>query len=135
MVASRAQLERIHRRTTDVSITTPAINGAEAETLTFRLRQMSGTERDAFEAGTFVDEVIKAPDGTVSIDRKINSRGLRARLVALCLVDDKGARFYADDEVEQLSANVPSDVLSTLFVEAQKLNGLDAKAVETAEKN
>ena len=59
---------------------------------------------------------------------------LRARLVALCLVDADGNRLFGDDEIDQLGEE-PSSVLGQLFMVAQKLNGLAAAAVVQAEKN
>lgn len=90
------------------------------------LRGLSGTERDRFEAAVFKDEGGK---------RTIDPVYLRARLVSLCLVDDAGNRVYTDDQVTELSDDYPSEVLQTLFSAAQKLNGLDAAAVENAAKN
>lgn len=116
---NRATLETIPRKTIDVEV--PEVDAM------FRLREMSGTERDKFEVSVFKEEA----NGT----RKVDPLYLRARLVALCMVGDDNVRLYADDEVLQLSDTIPSAVLGTLFAAAQKLNGLDATAVEDAAKN
>jgi hypothetical protein len=114
----RAALQAIKRR--EVSVPFPDI---DAE---FRLRELSGTERDKFEMSAFRDENGK---------RVVDTLYLRARLVALCLVDDDGRRLFNDDEITQLSDELPASVVNTLFAAAQKLNGLDAGAAEEAEKN
>lgn len=118
-LGNRSVLENVVRKTLDVDI--PELDAS------FRLREMSGTERDKFEVAAFKERA----DGKRSIDPLY----LRARLVALCLVGDDGVRLYADDEIHQLSDAVPSSVLGPLFEAAQKLNGLDATALETAGKN
>jgi hypothetical protein len=87
---------------------------------------LSGTERDRFEMSAFRDENGK---------RVVDTLYLRARLVALCLVDDDGRRLFNDEEITQLSDELPASVVNTLFAAAQKLNGLDAGAAEEAEKN
>ena len=115
---TRVTLQSAARRQVEVEI--PELDAA------FILREMSGTERDKFEAGAFVET-----DGK----RSVNVVYLRARLVALCLVGEDGDRLYADDEVSQLSDAVPASILQKLFEAAQKLNGLDAAATEAALKN
>jgi hypothetical protein len=60
---------------------------------------------------------------------------LRARLVAMCMIGEDGARLYTDDQISELSDEVPASVIAKLFEAAQKLNGLDAAAVEIAAKN
>ena len=118
-IGNRTTLSEIPRKTIDVPF--PELHTA------YRLREMSGTERDVFE----IEQYKENSDGK----QKVEMRYLRARLVALCLVDETGARLYADDEVSQLSDGVPAAVLAKLFVAAQTLNGMDADAVDNAGKN
>lgn len=93
---------------------------------TARLREMSGTERDQFEISAFKDEGGK---------RVVEPLYLRARLVALCLVDEAGVRVFGDEDIEALSGAYPSAVIGMLFEAAQKLNGLAADAVADSAKN
>jgi len=118
-IGNRESLMAIPRKTATVQF-------AEYDT-EYRLREMSGTDRDKFEIGAFAFD----SDGR----RKVNALYLRAHLVALCLVDENNVRLYADDEVHMLSDDIPASVVAELFVAAQKLNGLDADAVERAGKN
>jgi hypothetical protein len=117
---NRTTLESIPRKTIDVEF--PELDEV------YRLRQMSGTERDIFEVAQYKEQA----DGKI----KVESMHLRARLVALCLVDfETGARQYADDEVHQLNDKVIAPVIDRLFEEAKKLSGISAFAVEDAAKN
>ena len=118
-IGTRSSLMAIPRKTVTVEFT-------EYDT-EYRLREMSGTDRDKFEIAAFsLDD---------SGSRKVNALHLRARMVALCLVDENNVRLYADDEVHMLSDEIPASVIAELFVAAQRLNGLDADAAERAAKN
>ncbi|MBK7082363.1 MAG: hypothetical protein IPH55_17100 [Betaproteobacteria bacterium] len=86
-VGNRASLTAIPRKTATVQFT-------EYDT-EYRLREMSGTDRDKFEIAAF--------DLDGEGKRKVNALHLRARMVALCLVDENNVRLYADDEVHMLS--------------------------------
>lgn len=118
-VGTRSSLMAIPRKTVTVEFT-------EYDT-EYRLREMSGTDRDKFEIAAF--------DLDGEGKRKVNALHLRARMVALCLVDENNVRLYADDEVQMLSDELPASVVGELFVAAQRLNGLDAEAAERAAKN
>jgi hypothetical protein len=117
-LGTRTALEQIARRTVDVEFADLGF--------AYRLREMSGTERDKYEISAF-----KEIDGK----RTVDALYLRARLIAFCMVNEKGERLYADDEIELLSNAVSASVLGKLFEAAQKLNSLDASAVDGAEKN
>lgn len=126
--ATRASFQSAFRRVVQVPVRlTQPVNGEDAPEEIVRLREMSGTERDKFEIAAFKE----APDGK----RVVELMYLRARLVALCMVDEENRRIYADDEIQQLADDAPAGALNKLFDEAQKLNGLDAAAVEAAAKN
>jgi hypothetical protein len=116
---NRASLEAIQRKTIEVEV-------PEADAV-FRLREMSGTDRDKFEVSAFKED----QDGK----RSVNPLYLRARLVALCLVGEDNVRLYADDEIHMLSDNAAASVIGKLFAAAQALNALDGTAVEDAAKN
>lgn len=118
-LGTRATLEAMVRKSVVVEV-------PEAEA-SFRLREMSGTERDTFEVSAFKE--------TENGKRSVDPLYLRARLVALCLVGEDNVRLYADEEVHQLSDNVPASVIGKLFAAAQTLNGLDSTGAEDALKN
>lgn len=84
------------------------------------VRSLTGAERDEFEASCV------AGNGP---DRARNVKNLRARFVALCLVDGEGQRIFAFEDAAALG-NKNGDVLSMLFAEAQNLNGLTEADVQ-----
>lgn len=87
---------------------------------TVRLRTMSGTERDAWEAS------MVQQNGKV---RKVNTANIRAKLLALALVDEEGARLFDDADIRLLGAK-SAKVMDRLFDVARELNGLSEDDVE-----
>lgn len=83
------------------------------------VRGLTGKERDQFEA-SLVDGKDK---------NKTNLNNIRARLVALTLVDSKDNRLFSDEDVEKLGAK-SAQVLDRLFETAQRLSGLKRDSVE-----
>lgn len=87
---------------------------------TVRLRTLTGTERDAFEASS-VQQAGKV--------RRININNIRARLVALCIVGEDGNRMFSDTDIKALGAK-SSKALDRVFDAASKMNGLSDEDVE-----
>ena len=81
---------------------------------------LSGIARDAFEGSMFTQR---------GKTRELNMQNVRARLVALCLVDEAGARVFQDDDVPALG-QVRADILDRLFGVAQRLSGLRDQDVD-----
>lgn len=92
---------------------------------TVRVRAFSGRERDAFEAS------LVRGDGK---DRKVDLTNMRARLVALTVVDESGQKVFTQDDVDLLGAKSGA-ALDRVFSVAQKLNGLSGADVEELTKN
>jgi hypothetical protein len=113
----RARLRAIQRKTAVVSI-----EGAD-----YTVIEMLGIERDRFEVAAF-----KVSKGG---EREVDVINLKARLVALSLLDDDGTRVYKDEEIGELNAELSASVIQSLFEAAQKLNGLGVTAVSDAAKN
>lgn len=84
------------------------------------VRGLSAADRDEFERQMWVQR---------GKNREFNLKNVRARLVALSLVDDAGARLFTDDDVDALGL-VRADVMDRLFSTAQRLSGLRDKDVE-----
>lgn len=117
---SRADIESANDIRTEI-VAVPEWGGDVA------VRQLTGAERDAFEASL----VRTTPDGK----REPDLSSMTAKLVAACLVDGvTGDRLFSDADVERL-ANKSATALRRVFEAAQKLNGMGAGAVEQAEKN
>lgn len=89
------------------------------------VRSMTGADRDAFEA-TLIVEV----DGK----RKVDSTNMRAKLVAMTVVDENGLRLFGPDDIAALNARSAA-ALERVVKVAQALNGMGAEAVAAAEKN
>ncbi len=87
-----------------------------------RIKSMTGTERDEFEKS-----LITGPE-------KVNLGNIRARLCALCIVDDGGAPVFEQEDVVALGGK-SAKALDRAFEVAQKLNGLSKKDVDELEKN
>lgn len=93
--------------------------------LVVSVRGMRGFERDAFESSMFVE----GEEGK----RMVDTKNLRARLVSLCVVDEKGDRLFSEAEAESLGA-IDAAALDALYTAAQRLSGIGPKAEEDARK-
>lgn len=89
------------------------------------VRQITAADRDQFESSIYVGE---------GAARKLSSANLRARLCALCLVDENNERLFTDAEAIELGKK-NAEVLDRLFDIAQRLNGMNKKEAETAKKD
>lgn len=89
------------------------------------VRSLSGAERDRFEA-SIVDVRGKR--------RSVNLLNVRARLVALAIVDESGQQVFRAGDVEALGAKSAA-ALSRVFDAAQRLSGLSDDDVEELKKN
>jgi len=92
---------------------------------TVRLKVMSGSERDSYEAAIYE---IKGKDV------RLNRDDMRAKLLARTLIDENGNRLFPDAEIRMLGKK-SSKALDRLYEVAQRINGLSREAVEDAEKN
>jgi hypothetical protein len=91
-----------------------------------RLRTMKAWERDQFEDSMFKGK---------GKNRQENLANLRARFLALIIIDDQGNRiFNTPQEVQQLG-NKSAGALDKLFSEGRKLNGMSEGDVEELAKN
>ena len=84
------------------------IKGMDA--LTVYLKPLTSAQRDAFEASV------------VGTEGKRDLRNLRARLVADCLVDEKGEAIGTAKDLGNLDARF----VGTVFDKVRELNGMDA---------
>lgn len=91
---------------------------------TVRVRSMTADERDAFD-----ESITKISHNGKGQTREIIMKGIRAKLVARSLIDDKGDRLFTDAQVETLGKK-NATVLDRLFAIAQRLSGLSKDDVE-----
>lgn len=89
------------------------------------VRSMTGQERERLEMA-LVDDLGNPIPGA--------REQLRARLVALTVVDDDNQRLFKTDDVPQLQQK-NSAVLDRLFTKAQHLSGITQDDVEALTKN
>ena len=82
------------------------------------LKPLTSAQRDAFEASV------------VGVDGKRDLSNLRAKLVANCLVTEKGKAVGNPQQIGQLDARL----VGALFDKVRELNGMDAEDVEEAGK-
>ena len=101
------------RRTEDVEV--PEWGG------TVRVRGLTGTERDAYEASI----VSLRGDGS----QHFTLQNARARLVALCACDEAGERIFTDKDVKELGLK-SAVALERVFDAARRVSGLSDDAVE-----
>lgn len=83
------------------------------------VRSLSGRERDEFEAST--------------IDKKTGKptmENFRAKLVALCVVDEEGRRLFETRADVAILGNKSVAALQRVFNKAQELNGFSESDVE-----
>jgi hypothetical protein len=85
-----------------------------------RVRSLTGTERDAFEASLLQ---------TRGKDREINLRNMRAKLVAQSVRKADDSRVFSDTQVEALGRKNAA-ALQRVFRVAQRLSGLAEDEVE-----
>ncbi|MBP8292712.1 MAG: hypothetical protein KAX65_08060 [Caldilineaceae bacterium] len=90
-----------------------------------RVRSMSASERDRFEAGT-----VQRNGKNVTT----NLEHIRARLCIMCLVDENGEHLFDDGDTFPLGAKSAA-ALDRIFQVAQKLNGLREEDVNELAAN
>jgi hypothetical protein len=85
---------------------------------TVRVTVMTGADRDRFEADT------------IGRNGSTNLANIRARLAAMCIVDDQGERmFTSPDDVKDLG-HKSAAALDRVFEACQRLNGLRSEDVD-----
>lgn len=90
-----------------------------------RLRGLSGTARDAFEASLMV--------GTGK-GQKVSTQNIRAKLAALSIVDSAGNQMFSYADIDALGAK-SAQALDRIFEVAQRLSGISSDDVEEMAKN
>lgn len=93
---------------------------------TVRVRSLTGAERDEFEGNS----VEHSRNGR----QEVNTRNIRARLVALTVVGDDGRPLFAQGDVIKLGSKNAAAV-GRVFDAAGKLSGISDDDVEDLAKN
>jgi len=92
---------------------------------TVRVRTLSGAERDRFE-GSITEQRGKKI--------KVKADNIRAKLVALSVVNEKGQPVFDEGDVRQLGKK-SAKALDRVFDVAQRLSGISDEDVEELAKN
>jgi hypothetical protein len=94
-----------------------------------RVRGMSGTDRDSFEA-----KMVAVRKGAgQEVELRLND--FRSKVLVKCLVDpETGKRVFDDNDAHQLGAKSGA-VIDRLFDVAKRLSGMDDDAEEEARGN
>jgi hypothetical protein len=90
-----------------------------------RVRSMSASERDRFEAGT-----VQRNGKEITT----NLANIRARLCIMCLVDENGERMFEEEDTFPLGGKSAA-ALDRVFQVAQRLNGLREEDVNELAAN
>lgn len=90
-----------------------------------RVRTLTGAERDAFEQSIIEQRGKK-------VRMKLNN--IRARLVALTVIDENGNRVFSDEDAEWLGKKSAA-ALDRIYTVAQRLNGFRKEDIEELEGN
>lgn len=99
--------------------------------LTVRVKALTGTERDRYEASGLIWGKGDKGEPTVT---GMNPENMRARLVAKTLVDETGALLFSEKDVTALGAKNAA-ALNRLFEVARRLSGLSTEDVEALVTN
>jgi len=92
---------------------------------TVRIRGLSGTERDQYEAWIIQGK---------GKNRDVNLRQSRAKLVMMCAVDADGKRLFDEADIIRLGAK-SALAMQRVFDKAAALSGLDEDTLEQIQDN
>ncbi len=90
-----------------------------------RVRTLTGAERDAFESS------VARKQGKNVV---MNYKNIRAKLVALTVIDGEGNRLFSDEDARALGRK-SAEALDRVFSVAQRLSGIRDEDVEELAKN
>lgn len=65
---------------------------------------------------------------------QLDKNGIRATIFVYSVCNEDGVLEFGDDDLEKVK-NFPSSIVSKIYNESSKLNGLDDEAKEAAAKN
>ncbi len=88
---------------------------------TVRIKTISGTERDEFEAST-----VKMKNGR----SEQNMENFRARFLSLCIIDEDGKRLFPNKTDIQYLGRKSVKALQRVFNAAQELNSMTDEDVD-----
>ena len=99
-----------------------------------RIQSLSGKERDEIEQ--FINErvqITRDAKGKV-VRTHTDSRGIKAKVFVLCVVDPEGKRIFSDADIEKLQSK-SGRAIEKVYQEASKFNGIGEDIDEETVKN
>ena len=105
------------------------LSATDAQVETVKVPEWGGTVYIRVMSGKELEELTESfaeDNGTTQAERV---RGLRARLAALTICNEKGERLFTNSDVEALQQK-NALVLDRIFTAAQKLNGISEDSAE-----
>jgi hypothetical protein len=94
------------------------------------IKGMTAAERDEFES--VMMQRTRGRKG--AMEYELNTREARARIAALCIVDDKGERLFSLNDVKALGQKSAA-ALDRVYDVATRLSGIGERDVEELVKN
>lgn len=88
-----------------------------------RVRAISAAARDDLEQAAYAAQVAKQP-----------FRNMRARMVALCVIDAEGKPVFTDADVDALG-NKSAAALDRVYAVAARLNAMSNQDIDDLQKN
>lgn len=95
------------------------------------LRSPDSAARDAFEAGLIVERKKRKANGKMKTERKAELDNIRAKLVVLCVCEDKGnpTLVFKPDDAAMLGAKNAAAV-DRIYEVAQRLAGISEEDID-----
>lgn len=92
------------------------------------VRELTGYERDKFEASLLIEDKKSASGYKASLDNS------RSKLAVLCICNKEGIRLLSEDDALTLGKNMGARKLDKIVTAARILNKMDADEREETEK-
>lgn len=98
-----------------------------------RVKDLTAGERDKVEQSCTVERMVVVK-GRRKIKKDFSMEGLRAKFVAVCVVDESGAPLFSEADVKALSA-LNAKALDRVFTIIQERNGLREEDLDVFVEN
>lgn len=99
-----------------------------------RIKDLTADERDGIEQSCVVERLTKDSRGRRAIKKDTTMRGLRAKFVATCVVDEQGAPLFSEADVKALGG-LNAKAIDRIFTAIQDRNGLRAEDLDVFVEN
>lgn len=95
------------------------------------VKQLSGRERDQFEASLLIE--VKQDDGNITYER--DTKDFRAKLATCTVCDEQGNLLLDPSDASELSKNITAAKLELITAKAQEINNMTKKEQDKIVKN